>query len=235
MPANPEELRERIDLLAAGVEFFKLKQPAVKAFEKMDEMEWSRHVKYILGPKVRGKHVLDAQGNVVKIPEWGTILSYEQAIRALAARYMNEGCSDNNYAPMMMHEAMKKARENSELRTDEFVEKLNLQERTDNRRRGNNAASSGDVPEQKIKGGGKGGKEGKDKKVRKEKIKKTKGGGKGGKDKLPAGKPLLTTHGKEPICFAYNNKGEGCKKQDCRRAHVCQICLGSHPLHACKA
>lgn len=34
MPTNPEELRERIGFLAAGLQFFKIKQPAIKAFLK---------------------------------------------------------------------------------------------------------------------------------------------------------------------------------------------------------
>jgi len=234
MPANPEEFRERIDLLAAGVEFFKLKQPAVNTFEKIDEADWTKHVRYILGDKVRGKRVLDSQGNVVKIPEWGAILNYEQSIRALAARLMNEGCSDNDYKPMMMHDAMRRAREDKELRTDEFIEQLSTQDKLESRRRFGVPSGSGSEiqPRKTPKGGGKDN-GGKDKKV---KDKNKKGKGKGKDKKLPAGKALLTVHNKEPICFAFNNKNEGCKKgAECKRVHVCQICLGPHPMFQCKA
>ena len=238
MPTNPEELRERIGLLAAGVEFFKIKQPEVKAFQKVSESMWTAHLNYVLGPKVRGKQVFDNDGNIVKTPAWSLILNYEQAIRAKAAVFMNEGDQDNDYQPMDMVAALKRARECQELRTEIFLERLHLQpsgREAQRKGKGSGASSSNEVSNQDRgkKGGGK--KADAPKKVLsndKSKVKNdVKGRGKPGK-----GRRLQTHHLKKPICFAYNNKKEECKQgENCPMVHVCQLCQGDHPLHLCPA
>ena len=160
MPANPEEIRERIGLLAAGIDFFKLKQPEVKAFQKVNDTTWTAHLNYILGPKVRGKEVHDNDGHVVKKPSWPLVLNYEQAIRAQAALLMNEGNSENGFQPLPMEEALKLAREDKELRSEIFLERLHLQsgngERKGPGRKG--AASSSHGGDGGKKGDGKKGK-----------------------------------------------------------------------------
>ena len=237
MPANPEELRERIGLLAAGVEFFKIKQPEIKAYQKVNEATWTAHLNYILGPKVRGKQVSDNEGNIVKTPAWPLIINYEQAIRARAAELMNEGHSDNDFHPMRMEIALKVAREDQELRTEVFLERLHLQQDgSERRRKGGKKGEPGSSNDHEVgrKGGGKG-KGGRTPPVKK--PVKEKGGGKKGAGKgrgAGANKRLQTSHNGKPICFAFNNKGEGCKDgKNCARSHVCQMCQGDHPLHEC--
>ena len=105
MPRNPEELRERLGLLAAGIEFFKIKQPEIKAFQKVNEATWTAHLNYVLGPKVRGKQVHDNEGNVVKSPAWALVLNYEQAIRARASLLMHECHTGNDHQLMAMEDA----------------------------------------------------------------------------------------------------------------------------------
>ena len=60
-----------------------------------------------------------------------------------------------------------------------------------------------------------------------------KGKAKGGKGK----KGARALHSKTPdgreICCAWNNKDQRCRHK-CGRLHVCQICFGQHPAHACK-
>ena len=64
------------------------------------------------------------------------------------------------------------------------------------------------------------------------KGKKDMGGGKGKKNKrLPPGVTLLSNSNCKPICFAYGTGG--CKREECKMLHVCQICEGGHPWKQC--
>ena len=68
----------------------------------------------------------------------------------------------------------------------------------------------------------------------------TKGKGKG-KDKKGKGKGLRamtgcadTTPDGNRICFAFNNRHEGCKRDRCPFAHACGVCFKQgKPMYAC--
>ena len=64
-PLDPEAMQQRIGLPAAGIDFFKIKQPEAKAFLKVSEATCAAHLNYVLGPKVLGKQVFDNDGNLV--------------------------------------------------------------------------------------------------------------------------------------------------------------------------
>eukprot|EP00435_Cladocopium_sp_Y103_P064032 s228_g25.t1 len=68
-------------------------------------------------------------------------------------------------------------------------------------------------------------------------ISKGKGKGKKGRGKKGGGKPS-GLHDRAPdgrqICWKWNSPYDRCRYQ-CGRLHICQICYGSHPYHACKA
>ncbi len=110
MPSCTEELRDRIRLLEAAVEFIKIRSPLSAIFSSSNAKVWKDHLEYILGPKVRGRTCNDMQGKVAKVPEWELILHYEYAIRAKACELMNEGDQDNGNKPMDIALAMKTAR-----------------------------------------------------------------------------------------------------------------------------
>ena len=65
----------------------------------------------------------------------------------------------------------------------------------------------------------------------------SKGGSKGkkgskGKSKEGSKKYHHTSPDGRAICFAWNNKNQRCR-YECGRLHICQVCFGPHPAHAC--
>ena len=148
---------------------------------------------------------------------------------------MNEGNSENGFQPLSMEEALRLAREDKELRSEIFLERLHLQAGNGERKGAGRKGAASSSPE------GDGGKKGdgrKGKPVRKPTT-KDKGGKKGsgkGDRKPGAGKKLSSSYNGKAICFAYNNKREECREgANCTRAHVCQYCQGEPPLFKCTA
>ena len=181
---------------------------------------------YVLGPKVRELEITDDNDRVVKTPSWKLVLDYEFKRREYAYSLMNYGDETlKEPVPMDVASAMKKARDDKDLRRDYFIEKLTLQPtqkptpppkptpkltKAQRKKKAEAARGSTDDPEPKVKGKGKGRK-----------------GGKKGVLKLK-GKQLHVKVGECEICFKYNEEG-GCHNENCKRKHVCQVCLGAHP------
>ena len=126
--------------------------------------------------------------------------------------------------PMDVAAAMKKAREDKGLRRDFFIEELTLQQ--------SRKPTPPPEPKTTRKSRAERRKEAKTKTKTEDPVPKGKGRGKGQKGKkgvLKKGKQMHTTVNGCEICFRFNEEG-GCPLGDnCKRKHVCQICLGEHP------
>ena len=182
------------------------------------------HAEYFLGPKVRGKEVKDTKGVVRKSPSWELIMLYEQAVRDKAAELMNEGTTANG-GRYDIAAALKAARECSETRTWEFIEKFQLEPS------GSSKERDAPQPEKTPRGV----KRSRSREyVKPKKEKKPKGAGKQTRGAPPANNQTLhTRHNGTPICFKFNRK-VGCTRASCTMAHVCQVCLGKHSMETCK-
>jgi hypothetical protein len=81
-------------------------------------------VDHILGPKVKGRDVIDADGSISKSPSWSLVMHYEFKVRSLATLYMNEGVPGSSGARLDIAAALKAATNCLELRQEEFLAKL---------------------------------------------------------------------------------------------------------------
>ena len=90
-PTNPEEFRKRFEILNAGIELSKLKNPEHPLLKDSNEKVWDSHVRYMLGVTVMGLKKTNDEGAVVKTPSWNLVLNYNQKILNKVAVMMNEG------------------------------------------------------------------------------------------------------------------------------------------------
>ena len=67
-PTNPEEFRERFEILNTGIELSKLKNPNHPLLKDSDEKVWDAHVRYMLGKTVMGLQKTNDAGVVAKTP-----------------------------------------------------------------------------------------------------------------------------------------------------------------------
>lgn len=220
-PRNTEEFRERMQLLCTAISYLQIGHPTNAIWESSSEAVWAAHVEYFFGHKVRGKEVKDTKGVVRKTPSWDLVMLYEQAVRDKAAELMNEGTTANGSRYDIAAD-LKAARECSETRTWEFIEKFQMEP----------AGSSKDRdtprPDKTLV---------RTKRSRSREViqpkKKVKGAGKQTKGAPPANNQAL--HPKQlgnPIRFKYNRKSV-CTRTSCSMAHVCQVCLGKHSMETC--
>ena len=236
-----EELRMRIDLLAAATDFSAIKNPQVLALSTASREMWDAHKTYVLGREVRLKEVKDDSDRVVHTPSWNLVLNFEFAVRYRAAELMNEGWDRNGNKPMDMAEAMAAARRCEDTRREHFLDKLHLQYIGRSSPGPSSSHNNENIPwgptkrkkEQEV--ALKIAKKEKEKALKiakKEKGDTTKGKGKGKETNMPNGKTLATSHDGKQICFNY---GSGrCKKAaKCARIHLCQLCFGEHPWKEC--
>ena len=212
---DPEEYRTRINLLAAAVEFTKIKNPGYAVLATADADMWSDHKEHILGDKVRLKEVKRYNVIIVRRPTWELVLHYEHAIRQRAAEMMNEGTEENGRKPMDIKTAFVAARKCEETRREHFLDPLHLQQIVGQKPNKHQREQEHERPERK--------------KVDKGKEKKGKGKGKGGM--LPKGVNLHSLYQKKPICYKYGESK--CKSKKCEMLHICQICFEKHPWKAC--
>ena len=121
---EPESYRSRMDLLAAAVEFTKIKNPNHKVLATADKEMWADHKDYILGDMVRLHEVEEEDGSIaVSRPSWQLVMSYDYKVRAKAADLMS-----GEEGPVRdMKTAFTMARECRETRRDFFLDKLCLE------------------------------------------------------------------------------------------------------------
>ena len=213
-PKTSEELRQRLRLVGHSYIMAQLKFPHKASLQQLTPNHFNKLCDYLLGEQVMGLRAKDEDGTVISSPSLELVLSYEFQIRKQMVKLMNEG------------EPMKDALENA-MKDGAVKERFFLtpaaysaltamggrKEKSRSPRRDRWQGGYG----QHASGSGSG-----------------KGKGKSGKGKKGAGKVLhsKTPDGRE-ICYAWNNKDQRCRHK-CGRLHVCQVCFGQHPAHACK-
>ena len=227
-PKNTEEFRHRISLLATTYEIVKMRHPHHARLTTANRQVWDDHVAYVLGDTVWGLCATEPFGGTAKV-EWGIVMVYEHELRREAVRLIVYEMKD-------IAAAMKEARQDQELRSLKLVTPALAQAAASAASaavaasssrlgppppppyRGNDRSRS---PVHKNKGGKGGGKKGKGKRP-----------GHGDRSQPKSNKEYKTTtpDGK-PICFRFNKAG--CNDRTCAREHVCQLCMGPHPAHAC--
>ena len=211
-PKTPEELRQRLRLVGHAYIMAQLKFPHKAVLQQLTPNHFNKFCDYLLGEQVMGLRAKDEEGTVVSAPSLELVLSYEFQIRKEMVKLMNAG--------EPMREALDRAMKDGVVKERFFLTPAAY-----------NALTS------------LGGKRDKSRSVRRDRWNYSnpssgswggKGKAKGGKGKKGGGKSLhsKTPDGRE-ICYAWNNKEQRCRHK-CGRVHVCQICFGQHPAHACK-
>ena len=89
LPANPEELRSKMRLMAHHWEMVRLKFPAKEFFAGLTMDLWSQYVNWLLGEDVYDNVVKDTVGNIVYRPSWHILLEYELQVRKRAFHQVN--------------------------------------------------------------------------------------------------------------------------------------------------
>ena len=75
---------------------------------------WEDHLDFVLGDKVYGLTLKDADSGATYRPRWAQVLNYELELRKEAFRLIRRGKATN------LADAMEMARENSRLRQEQF-------------------------------------------------------------------------------------------------------------------
>ena len=218
-PKNPEEFRKRMAVVAHAYLLAQLKYPQKAILKDLQPQHWLKYVDLMLGDHVLGLKAKNKDGDVVASPDFDLMLSYDYQIRRNMVKLMNEG------VPMVL--ALKESMADTTLK-ERFFLTPNVYSQV--------ATSSvrGDYNRSRSPPGSwapwQGAPWRDDRDTPRGKGKSKKGGGKG---KGKTGKQLhdRTPDGRQ-ICWKWNNPRERCCYQ-CGRLHVCQICFGPHPVHAC--
>ena len=205
-PSTPEQLRQRLKLVGHTMLFAQLKYPHNAALRGLEPLHWSKLADYLLGEHIMGLESKDARGEVVAKPSFELVLSYEHQIRRNMVRLMNQGES--------MVEALKSSMTDMIVKERYFLTpnaaSALIQAREERPRSRSPRRTWQSTSWEQPKGKGK---------------------GKSKKGKEKGGLHHRTPDGRQ-ICYAWNSASERCRF-DCGRVHVCQRCLGKHPLHAC--
>jgi hypothetical protein len=225
-PADSEQFRKKMRVLSHAFQFMKLKFPNKVVWTAITAQDITDHCDFILGEHILGLAAKNELGEVVSMPSWALVMSYEQRVRKLAASKMNEGTD--------LQKALKEARIDGTTKERYFTTPTSMASTFSggssnrSRSRGSDYWSDNSKREggkgggrEKSKGGGKGKKGGKDKG--------------GAKDKGKGGGVTWHTHTPDgqSICFSWNNPHERCRGA-CGRVHCCRACFGKHPVHMCK-
>ena len=214
-PRDPEDYRRRMKVVAHTYLFAQIKYPHKAVLAGLTTHSFQKFVDYILGEHIMGLQAKDEEGLVVSKPTFKSVLHYEHQVRKEMVRLGNEG--------IRLHEALERARTDTVIKERHFITPTSLVAQDKRRDRSRSPKPGGgwkghwgrwnDRDWNRRPHGGKGKGRGK------------KGGGKKG------GLHNKTPDGRE-ICWKWNSQHERCRF-DCGRVHQCQICLGSHPMHAC--
>lgn len=198
LPANPEELRRRLNIMRNTYLMLKLKFPGRADLQDLSVDLFERYKEYLLGDYVHNLQARDASDNVIHTPPWQLVLAYEQAIRKQAFHYM---VADNS----PMGASWERAWKDPVTKERHFSTPLSLysKRRPDNT---NMPARETWIPRPPGKG--------------QKGTKGTKGRGRGGR----SFRGHAATKTGEPICFRYNTE-EGCSLANCKFKHICSHCF----------
>lgn len=213
-PRNPEEFRRRMAVVAHSYLLAQLKFPQKAALRDLLPSHWLRYLDLMLGEHVLGLKAKGKDGETVATPEFDLVLSYDFQIRRHMVKMVNEG--------RLMHEALRESMLDTTIKERYFLTPNVYSQVAVSHSRQDHWRSRSPPMERSW-----GSERSRD--MEKGKGKSRKGGkGKGGKkgkyhDRTPDGRQ---------ICWKWNNPRERCRFA-CGRLHVCQICFGPHPSHAC--
>ena len=232
MPQNSEDFRRRIRILGMTFVAAKIKFPNCFWLKDVTKDTFIDYTDYILGEEIAGLRIHDEEGNVIFRPDFKTVLNYEWQIRKKACRLVLH--DHNTWA-----QALKAASKDTTVRHKYLLTGMSLSAIAKLLTKGKGKGKLGKPFPQTytntFSGGyesGKGsfkGRKGVQNFAMKKGGKNGKSSGKGSFGKR-GGNRLFhanTIDGRQ-ICFAYNNKDQGCDG-NCGRVHVCRICTGAHP------
>ena len=120
-PATTEELRYRLKLEATTWELARLEQPHNEVIANLSRDDWQSHLDYVLGDKTMGKAARTADGTFTFKAPWDVVLEFEYHLHKRACYLVNT--SDPQ---MSMASALKKAREDQELKEEHFNTPISL-------------------------------------------------------------------------------------------------------------
>ncbi len=236
MPRNTEDLRSIYRLMTNLWLVLRCKLPGRKLFDGLTKETFADLLDHLLGEHILELSVEDDNGNTLAQTSWKNLLRYEFELRKLAIKLVNrEGET--------LHNALKRASADGELRTKYIVTTLALEGPRSSAKRPFQQleppppAEPARNPNRNTKGKGRG---------------KDKGAGKGKKGNNNKGanagavdngcrfnrarrdkRVKNLTEGENPqrICWNFQ-RVQGCRG-GCNFAHVCALCLGNHSIQNC--
>ena len=207
VPTNAEELRLKITLMNNHLLFTKFRYPNKATLRDLTPFVFMEYTNYLMGKHVAQMEAQTIDGITLHRPSTKLLLNYEYQMRKEVIENFNDGVA--------MARGFKAVVKNSDVRERYFSTPLAVSSASQSMEKINKEGSR-HTWSKPVSGGGKGkGKKGKS------------GGGKGkGKERVSG----VTPDGRQ-ICFAWNNKDEGCAGQ-CNRVHCCRLCLSTqHPMY----
>ena len=208
-PSTLEELRAKVVLMANHYIFAKFRYPNKQILQNLNPFTFLDYLGYITGKHVAQMETQTVDGVTLHKPSVKLLLNYEYQMRKEVVEEVNQG--------KCMADVIQRITKNSDIRERHFSTPLAVSSASQALQAGWGKGSHGlqwQNLESNLKGKGKG-KKGKGKQK-----------GKKGEERVHS-----TTPDGRQICFAWNNKKEGCKG-GCQRLHVCRICLDQgHPTY----
>ena len=217
-PKDAEALRLRHRRIGLAWMFVSTKHKNRPWLADITVEDYRVHSDYILGQYVNGLVSKNSQGQMVAKVTWQGTLDYDHEVRKKAYELVRSGLE------VTVAAALKKAGRDSETRQLHLLDPMTLEAA------GNFSAApppkrsfeegNAHPPWRQVKlaKGGKG---------------KGAGKGKGGSDKGKKKDGLWTKVGNDFICFAWQKGGDPACDGSCQMRHLCQQCLGQHPLSEC--
>ena len=208
-PTDLEGLRGKIVLMANHFIFAKLRYSHRTSLASVTPFTFLDYLGYLTGKHVAQMETQTTDGVTLHRPSLKLIMNYDYQMRKEVIEQMNEGTS--------MEEALQSIVKSSDVRERHFSTPLAVSSAAQSLEKLRGAQEDkfwkrgGPYPPINPKGKGKS---------------KHKGKGKYKGEFLHS-----TTPDGRQLCFAWNNKAEGCKGE-CNRVHACRICLSTaHPTY----
>ena len=200
-PATLEDFRAKVVLMANHYLFAKFRYPNKQILQKINPFTFLDYLGYLTGRHVAQMETQTVDGVTLHKPSIKLLLNYEYQMRKEVVEELNQGGC--------MAEELKKVTRNSDVRERHFSTPLAVSSASQALQTGWKEQPGIWRPHPYGDGKGKGkGKKGKGK----------------GKSKKGSQHLHSTTPDGRQLCFAWNNRQEGCKG-GCQRVHACRICL----------
>ena len=214
LPANPEQLRKRMNVMGAAWAFV-ASQHTTRPYLKNVEMRiWTEYCDYLMGAYVMGL-MTDSDGGAVSGENWAIILEYDQEIRRAMVKKMQDG-----------KELVSALREawTDPLVKDRYLITA-LQKKTLKVKKDWDSEKPLIKKQRRDKGRGQG----------KDSNKVSRGKGSRSTSFRDISGCADTTPDGKKVCYPFNKRGAGCTRKGCPFAHVCGICFKAGvPMYQCR-